>query len=63
MKNSGKKLSLKKEKIASLSEQDMSNVKGGGKTCRSTRKGFTCCMCTNIDGDDIIKTIEITTKL
>jgi hypothetical protein len=59
MKNNKKKLSLRKEKIASLTNQDMSKIKGGRKktrqlgvceasdqSYRSTNAGFTCCMCT-----------------
>jgi natural product precursor len=53
MKNR-KKLVLKKEKVAELTNAEMSNLKGGAaRTCNSTNNGFTCCACTNTN----IKTI------
>ncbi|CAM2873686.1 hypothetical protein DRF59_11485 [Chryseobacterium flavum] len=53
---SKKKLTLKKEKITSLTKADMESVKGGelgiddgleaGGTARSSNNDFTCCWCT-----------------
>jgi natural product precursor len=48
MKNR-KKLVLKKEKVAELTNAEMSNLKGGARTCNSTNNGFTCCLCTDIE--------------
>lgn len=40
-----KKLSLKKEKIAILNDQQLQEVNGGGSTVQSTVRQFTCCWC------------------
>ncbi len=59
----GKKLTLKSEKVASLSKADMSQIAGGG-TGRSTNHNFTCGLCTNttIDTGDIIAATTVITK-
>ncbi len=60
-----KKLTLKKEKIASLSSQEMNAIQGG-KAAGSTKHNLTCGWCTNttIDTGDIIKlTTQITPHL
>ena len=46
-----KKLKLNKERIAHLSNQESSNIHGGG-TVYSTNKGFTCCWCTSETGTE-----------
>lgn len=45
-----KKLSLKKEKIAILNDQQLQEVNGGGGTVQSTVRQFTCCWCIKIGG-------------
>lgn len=50
----GKKLSLKKEKISSLTNSDMHSIKGGGPQdpvldAGSTNHDFTCSWCTGGD--------------
>ena len=62
------KLTLKKEKIAALSNHEMSHINGGQAdgNGNSTKKNFTCGWCTNttVDtGDIIAATIKITPHL
>ncbi|MFT7900523.1 MULTISPECIES: class I lanthipeptide [Flavobacteriaceae] len=48
-----KKLSLNKEKIASLNDFEMNQIRGGveaDKSSPSTKRGFTCCWCIKIGG-------------
>ncbi|WP_100074780.1 class I lanthipeptide [Chryseobacterium camelliae] len=48
----GKKLSLKKEKISSLTNSDMQSITGGKQIdngAASTRHNFTCDWCTGSD--------------
>lgn len=59
---SKKKLSLRKEKITSLTKSDMDSVKGGQLgiddglegTGRSSNNDFTCCWCTGGGGGGTI---------
>ncbi len=43
-----RKLVLKKEKITSLSQSEMTNIGGGDPTQRSTRNDYTCNLCTSV---------------
>lgn len=41
-----KKLQLNKQRIAKLSNEEASNIMGGGDSVNSTNRRFTCCWCT-----------------
>lgn len=45
-----KKLSLNKEKVSRLTDEQANSIQGGG-TNKSTDHNFTCCLCTNLDSD------------
>lgn len=50
-----KKLSLNKEKVARLTKEQSTSIRGGKEeritnSVHSTNRGFTCCWCTG--GDD-----------
>ncbi len=55
---SNRKLSIKKETISHLSNQELSRINGGDQG-RSTNHRLTCGLCTKIDTKDVIKVTTI----